>query len=131
VVPIDNGFLYVQPIFVVSSANPIPQLKRVVVVHGENATIGNNLADALAASFGQPVTPPEPGGPPPTTGTVAELLAQAKTHFDAAEAALKAGDLATYQREIEAGIALVNQAAQLSGNPTPTPTPSPSVSPTG
>jgi uncharacterized protein len=130
VVPIDNGFLYVQPIFVVSSANPIPQLKRVVVVHGENATIGNNLADALAASFGQPVTPPE-GGPPPTTGTVAELLAQAKTHFDAAEAALKAGDLATYQREIEAGIALVNQAAQVSGGPTPSPTPSPSVSPTG
>jgi uncharacterized protein len=131
VVPIDNGFLYVQPIFVVSSANPIPQLKRVVVVHGENATIGNNLAEALAASFGQPVTPPEPGGPPPTTGTVAELLAQAKTHFDAAEAALKAGDLATYQREIEAGIALVNQAAQVSGGPTPSPTPSPSVSPTG
>jgi uncharacterized membrane protein (UPF0182 family) len=117
----------------VSSANPIPQLKRVVVVHGENATIGNNLADALTASFGQTVTPPEEGQPPPTTGTVADLLAQAKQHFDAAEAALKAGDLATYQREIEAGIALVNQASQVSGAPSPSPsaTPSPSASPSG
>src|SRR5438132_2685955 len=43
IVPIDQGFLYVQPIYVVSAGNPIPELKRVVVVHGGNATIGNSL----------------------------------------------------------------------------------------
>jgi uncharacterized protein len=134
VVPIDQSFLYVQPIFVISSGNPIPQLKRVVVVHGGNATIANSLSDAIAASFGQtPVQPPTGGGGPPPTGQLGQLLAQAQQDFDAAEAALKNGDLATYQKEIEAGIALVNQASQLSASPspTPTPTPTPSVSPSG
>jgi uncharacterized membrane protein (UPF0182 family) len=62
VVPIENSFMYVQPIFVTAQgANPIPELKRVVVVHGGNATIGNTLADAVDASFGQTVTPPSGG----------------------------------------------------------------------
>jgi uncharacterized membrane protein (UPF0182 family) len=129
VVPIEQSFLYVQPIFVISSGNPIPQLKRVVVVHGGNATIANSLSDAIAASFGQtPVQPPTGGGGPPPTGQLGQLLAQAQQHFDAAEAALKNGDLATYQKEIEAGIALVNQASQLSASPLPSPTPSASPS---
>jgi len=132
VVPIEQSFLYVQPIFVISSGNPIPQLKRVVVVHGGNATIATSLSDAIAASFGQaPTPPPTQGGGPPPTGQLGQLLAQAQRHFDAAEAALKNGDLATYQKEIEAGIALVNQASQLSASPSPTPTPTPSVSPSG
>ena len=41
------------------------------------------------------------------------------------------GDLATYQKEIEAGIALVTQAAQVSSSPSPSPTPTPSASPSG
>jgi len=135
IVPIENSFLYVQPIFVTASgANPIPELKRVVVVHGGNATIATSLADAISMSFGQQPTPtptPTPG-PPPTT-QVGQLLAEAQQHFQAAETALKNGDLATYQKEIEAGISLVSQAEQLSASPspTPTPTPTPSASPTG
>src|SRR5207244_12005481 len=60
IVPIENWFLYVQPIFVISSAAAIPELKRVVVVHGGNVSIANTLTDAIAASFGQP--PPTGGG---------------------------------------------------------------------
>ena len=131
IVPIENGFLYVQPIFITASnVNPIPELKRVVVVHGQTVSIANTLPDALAASFGQTVTPPPSGGGgPPPTSQVGQLLAQAQQHFAAAEAALKNGDLATYQKEIQAGIDLVNQAEQLSASPTPTPTPS--ASPAG
>jgi uncharacterized protein len=131
IVPIEDGFLYVQPIFVTAGnvPNPIPELKRVVVVHGGNATIDTGLTEALQASFGQQVTPPptQPSGPPPT-GRVAQLLAQALQHFQKADQALTNGDLAGYQREIQAGEALVRQANQAA---TATPSPSPSASPSG
>jgi len=131
VVPIENSFLYVQPIFVVQAGAqglPIPQLKRVVVVHGDTVSIASSLNDALSASFGQPVTPPT-GTPPPTGSKVSQLLAQALQHFQAADAALRAGNLALYQREITLAQQLVQQANRLAaqgGGTSPSPSPSPS-----
>jgi uncharacterized protein len=132
ITPIENGFLYVQPVFVTASnTNPIPELKRVVVVHGGAVSIATSLGEALTLSFGQPFEPgptPGPGPGPQPTGRVAQLLARAQRHFTAAQDALTRGDLATYQREIDAGIALVNQAAQASSSPSPTPSATPSAS---
>jgi hypothetical protein len=131
-IPIDQGFLYVQPIFVTSTqGNAIPQLKRVVVVHGDTVAIDTNLTAALAASFGQAAPPPSGGGgqPPPTGSTVQDLLQQALLHFQKAQDALKAGDLATYQAEINLAQRLVQQANQQAGSPSPTPTPTPTASP--
>jgi uncharacterized membrane protein (UPF0182 family) len=126
IVPIENSFLYVQPIFVISSTQPpIPELKRVIVVHGGSVSIANTLTDALSASFGQQVTPPT-GGPPPTGSKVTQLLAQALQHFQAAQAALKAGNLALYQQEINQAQQLVQQASQLAGQSGTSPSPSPS-----
>jgi uncharacterized membrane protein (UPF0182 family) len=130
VIPIQDSFLYVQPIFVVSQqTNAIPELKRVAVVHGGAVTLGNSLQEAIAASFGEVVTPPPTGVPTPT-GDVAQLLAQALDHFNKAQQALKDGDLATYQAEINKAQQLIQQAEQLANkapgpSPTPTPTPSP------
>ena len=155
VIPIDDSFLYVLPIYVQSTSGPqIPELKRVVVVNGSSGdvSLGNTLASALSAATGGTIS--EPGGngePPPDgggTGTTVQqvqaLLAEALQHFAAAQEALKAGDLALYQQELEQAQALIEQANQLvagqssggpspSGTPTPTPpvsvTPSPSASP--
>jgi uncharacterized membrane protein (UPF0182 family) len=131
IVPIENSFLYVQPVFVIAaSQNPIPELKRVVVVHGGNVSIANTLDGAIAASFGQ-APPPTGGGQPPPTGggQVGSLLQQALQHFQAADAALKAGDLATYQREIDLAQQLVQQANELAAQAGASPSPSPSASP--
>jgi uncharacterized membrane protein (UPF0182 family) len=143
VVPIEDGFLYVQPVFVESNqgGTVIPELKKVVVVHGQTVTISDSLVDALAQSFGE-APPTEPGGPPPTGGqTVEQLLQQALTHFANAEKLLRQGDLAGYQREIGLGQQLVQQAQELAGtkggsgtgttSPSPSPSPSPSGSPSG
>ena len=80
---------------------------------------------------------PRAGGPPPT-GDVQKLLAEALQHFQAAQTALKNGDLATYQREIEAAQRLVQRAQQLAGKQgsgqgahSPSPSPSPSPTPSG
>ncbi|HCO02354.1 MAG TPA: hypothetical protein DIT48_03115 [Actinobacteria bacterium] len=138
IVPVEDGFLYVLPVFVASNQqNTIPELKRVIVVHGSTVTVGDNLPDAMATSFNQQPPPPN-GGPPPTGSKISDLLAQALKDFSDAQTALTAGDLATYQKDIDAARALVQQANQLAaqqsgsgGSGTPTPTPSPSASPTG
>jgi uncharacterized membrane protein (UPF0182 family) len=132
VVPIEESFLYTLPIFVESAqTNAIPELTRVVVVHGDAVTLGDSLQEALTASFGEQPADEEPPEPPPggELDSVAELLAEADRHFALAETALRSGDLATYQQEIELGIDLVRQANELlaggGAQPTPSPTPSP------
>jgi uncharacterized protein len=133
IVPIEDAFLYVQPIFVISSGQtPIPELKRVVVVHGGNVSVATSLTDAIALSFGQ--TPSTGGGgEQPTPGqTVEDLIADALRHFDNAQQALTAGNLALYQAELAAAQRDIQQANQLvgqGGGTTPTPSPSPSPSP--
>ncbi len=119
VIPIENSFLYVQPVYVKANQSAsVPELKRVVVVNGDAVAVGGTLEDALAGAVeGQ--TEPDGGGGGPDGGgvdrTVAELLAEAADHFEAADAALRAGDLATYELEVEAAQDLVAQALELSG----------------
>jgi uncharacterized membrane protein (UPF0182 family) len=134
VIPIENSFLYVQPVYVKAnqSAAP-PELKRVVVVNGDSVAVGDTLEEALAGAVEGEVAGPGGGGGPDggIDRTVAELLAEAADHFEAADAALAEGDLATYQAELEAAEALVLEALGLSGeapvdavaSPTPSPAP--------
>jgi uncharacterized membrane protein (UPF0182 family) len=137
VIPIDNSFLYVQPVYVQAAQTPIPQLHDVILVNGSGGpvTIEGNLQDALRAAVSGQV-PQGGGGQGGGGGTsqqqIQRLLAQAQAHFANAAAALKDGNLALYQAEIEAAQAAVEQAAKLSGQATPTtpsgsPTPSPSA----
>jgi uncharacterized protein len=130
IVPVEDSFLYVQPIFLTAAGQtPIPELKRVIVVHGGNVSIANSLTDAIAASFGQ-AAPPPTGGQPPPTGSVTSLLQQALEHFNAAQRALQNQDLATYQAEINKAQQLIQQASQLAQSaPSPSPSPTPSASP--
>lgn len=133
-IPIGQGFLYVQPLYLRSQQEEvsIPELKRVIAVNGQQVAYAETLDEALAQLFGE--APPEEPGEPPVepTGDVAELLAQARQHFERAEELLRQGDLAGYQREIEAAQRAVQQALETLGGPGGAgATPSPSPSPTG
>ncbi|MGZ8651732.1 MAG: UPF0182 family membrane protein, partial [Actinomycetota bacterium] len=136
VIPINDSLLYVQPVYVRSTqASSIPELKRVIVVNGGTVGVGTSLSEALAAS-----TTGQTGGGGVGTGgggtpggtidqQVADLLGQALQHFAAADAALTAGDLGTYQSELAQAQALVQQANDLAAQQTGTggtgsPTPS-------
>ena len=93
VIPIDNSFLYVQPVFVQSSQeNAYPELKRVVVVQGGTVGIGSTLGEALISAGIGPNGQPLPGEQPSTGGTgskaVDQLLAEALAHFQKANQAL-------------------------------------------
>lgn len=141
VIPIEDSLLYVLPVYVRSDQeNAVPELKRVVVVNGSGGpvSVGNSLAEAIAAAVGDDVTPPdgeEPGGTGTDAERAARLLAQAEILFGEAQDALRAGDLGTYQLKIEEAESLVSQALELLGvsedSPSPSATPTPSPSPSG
>jgi uncharacterized membrane protein (UPF0182 family) len=137
VIPIGNTLIYVAPAYVRSEQQQqqsIPELKRVVVVNGQEVSLGETLDAALSASVGQPGPPATNGGgtgPPSgsgtapgtggaTTATVADLLNQALNHFTKADAALRTGDLAGYQSELSAAQKAVQQANEVASGPTTT-----------
>src|SRR5882762_6620294 len=124
VLPIENSLLYIEPIYLEATNVPIPQLKKVIVATGQNVVMEDTLDKALAALLGQ-ATPTGPSGGP-ATGTVAQLIAQAKTHYDAAQAALKNGDFSTYGKEIQLVGNILNQLTALQS---PSASASPSASP--
>ena len=137
VIPLNDAFLWVQPVYVRSAqTQAVPELKRVVVVNGTTVGVGNTLADALAASVEGQVPDGGGGGGGEPVGTVSQqvaaLLDEALRHFTLADAALKAGDLATYQDELSQAQDLVSQAndlaAQEAGAATSSPTATASAS---
>ena len=48
---VGNEVIYVEPMFIRSVQNPVPQLKRVVVVYRGHAVMGDTLEDALAEAL--------------------------------------------------------------------------------
>jgi uncharacterized membrane protein (UPF0182 family) len=128
VIPIGDSLMYVQPIYLQASeaARALPELRRVIVVVGDRIGFEPTFQEALDAVLkgkaptvetgGRPATPTTPTDTAPEpTGSVQELLKQAVDHFQRADAALRDGDLATYQRENEAGRRAVEEAQRAGG----------------
>jgi uncharacterized membrane protein (UPF0182 family) len=116
-IPIEDSILYVLPMYVRANQEAaVPELKLVMVVNGSSVSVANSLPEAIEEATGA-VTGEEPPSPDGGGGTVEQqierLLTQAVDHFAAAEAALRDGDLATYQSELEQAQALVERANEL------------------
>jgi uncharacterized protein len=114
VLPIESSLLYIEPIYLEATNVPIPQLKKVIVATGQNVVMEDTLDKALAALLGQatPTTPPG-GTTTPPSGTVAQLIASAKTHYDQAQKDLKNGDFTGYAQEIQTVGQILQQLAAL------------------
>ncbi len=114
VIPIEESVMYVQPIYLQGTGdNAIPELKRVVVVFEDRIVMRETLTQGIDAVFGTGPEPPPTTEPPPVDGTIVQLLEQAQAAFDEADAALRAGDLATYAEKVAEAQRLVAQAGQL------------------
>jgi uncharacterized membrane protein (UPF0182 family) len=59
VIPIENSFLYVVPLYLKAEGTNFPQLKRVIVATGDKVVMEPTLDEALASLFG--TTPGHPG----------------------------------------------------------------------
>lgn len=110
VIPINNSFLYVEPLYLQATNGAQPELKRVILASGNRVVMRPTLNEALAALLVAPesdivVEEPEGDGEettsPPADATLAELIESANAHFEAAEAAQREGDWTTYGRELE------------------------------
>jgi uncharacterized membrane protein (UPF0182 family) len=121
VIPIEAALIYVQPIYLRAEGGRIPELKRVVVAYQNRVVMRETLEAGLATLFGGDVprvqdsvaaaprdttaagiaaaiAAPAAPAAPSSTG----LIEQARRHYDRAIAAQRAGDWATYGREIQA-----------------------------
>lgn len=113
--PIQDSILYVQPLFITAEDQGIPELKRVVLVFGEEVVMEESFDAAVAALFGledgedgdEPEPEPdepgdaEPEEPSEDGGVAAELLRDASLLYERAQQALADGDFETYGRLIE------------------------------
>jgi uncharacterized membrane protein (UPF0182 family) len=124
--PLGGSFVYVQPLYVRSTAaTSFPTLKRVLVDWNGTIAYEPTLQSALDVAFATsaPSTKP-PGGkttkPPSTSpGTVPAQVAAIVTKLSnaqaAAQRALRAGDLAAYATAEKRVAALIKQLASLTG----------------
>jgi uncharacterized membrane protein (UPF0182 family) len=108
-VPVGQSIVYLRPLYVASSSIPQPQLTYVVGVLGQKVVIDSTVAQTLSDLLHTTVTSGGTQGNPGTsTGTgavssdVARDLEAAQADYSAAQAALAAGSLGTYQSEITA-----------------------------
>jgi uncharacterized membrane protein (UPF0182 family) len=129
-IPIGKSNLYVEPVFLQAEERGLPELKRVIVAAGEQKiAMETTLRESIAAIFGaeappaEPVLPapaepvPEPPAPAepekPVAADIADLIEQARQHYEQAQENLKAGDWAGYGSEIDAMKAILDKLAEL------------------
>jgi hypothetical protein len=113
VVPIENALVYFQPIFLEEEGGAFPEFRRVAVVYSDKVEWADTLDGALEKVFGIGDGEEEPEEPSGGLATVEELIAEAEAAFANADTALRAGDLAGYQRWVEEAQRILGEIADL------------------
>jgi len=127
VLPMGDSILYVEPIFLRSTESSFPEFKRVILASQNRIAFAETIDEGLRQILGEaPIPPPveEPGGGGggQLPGDVAGLVAEAQRLYDAAQAALAAGDLGTYQARIDELASVIARLGELTGaSPAPSP----------
>ncbi len=134
-VPLDGGFLYVEPVYAQGRNALYPLLKKVAVSYvdadqpdgdttKDTTVFENTLTEALNAVFGvegttPPTTPPGTEQPPTTPqppasadAALKQAIADAQKAYDAGEAALAKGDWTAYGKAQEDLQAALERAAE-------------------
>lgn len=118
-IPIEDSFLYVEPIFLQGAAGGVPELKRVIVATGDSIAMEQTLDEALDAVFSMAppeVTPPPDVEEPPgeeLPGEIAELAESIAEHWIKAQEYAGEGDWAAYGEEMDALEAEIERLVEL------------------
>ncbi len=120
-IPLGESILYVEPVFLQAEGGGLPQLKRVIVVAGDQIAMEPTLKESIAAIFGTGVPPTKPAVKPPApvepeeliTTDIANLIKEAQRHYDKAQQYLQAGDWAGYGKELDALKAVLDRLAEI------------------
>jgi uncharacterized membrane protein (UPF0182 family) len=138
VVPVGDSLLYLQPVYLQSTSSAFPEFQKIVLASPTTVVWANTLGEALTsllqAQGGGGPSPSPSSGPTPTPGAsatpvptlppggelpsdVTSLIAYANQHFEAAQAALRSGDFATYGTEMQKVQAALQQLGVLTASP--------------
>lgn len=102
IIPVKDALIYVEPLYLQAEQSRMPELRRVIVVHGDRIVMESTLAAALERLFAAG-SPRSPAGTMAAAGrSVAELVGEANALYRRAEEALKAGDWADYGKNLAA-----------------------------
>ncbi|HUG32945.1 MAG TPA: UPF0182 family protein [Acidimicrobiia bacterium] len=125
IVPIEDSVIYLQPIFLEEDGGAFPEFRRVAVVYSDRVEWADSLDGALELVFPISDEDPDDGDgdngevPPGEEATIEELIGAAEEAFGNAEAALRAGDLAGYQRWVNEAQRILDEIADLIGGTEP------------
>ncbi|WP_079074452.1 UPF0182 family protein [Streptomyces atriruber] len=123
-VPLDDGFLYVEPVYVQGRKSAYPLLKKVAVSYGTETAFADTLGEGLNQVFSTEGTtkPPgdqdgdEPTKPPKSNDpTVQAALDDAQKAFEDGEKAMKEGDWKKYgeaQDRLQEALERAEEASQ-------------------
>jgi uncharacterized membrane protein (UPF0182 family) len=103
IIPIEESFLYVEPLYLRATQGGMPELKRVIAVHGEKLAMAKDLETALALVFGGTIAATGDGSETDGTqpATVRMMTRSALEALDAAQEKLKAGDFGTFGQSLQ------------------------------
>jgi len=102
VIPIEDSFLYVEPVYLVAEQVNIPQLIRVIVAYGSKVSMQPTLEDAIRAVFGGVSIPTAAlQGPQAAAKAPEDALGQVRKAFQQAEEAMKRGQWTEFGRAME------------------------------
>jgi uncharacterized membrane protein (UPF0182 family) len=124
VLPMGDSILYVEPIFLRATESAFPEFKRVILASQNKLAFADSLEQGIRQLLGEASIPPPDGGGGELPGDVASLVAEAQRLYDAAQAALAAGDLGTYQARIDELARVIDRLGELVGAPSPSASPS-------
>ena len=127
VIPIEESLIYVQPIYLrAQGETSIPELKRVVVAHGNQVVMATTLDEGLSMVFGAGAVRPQQqavealAAAPAANqaqASIDALLQRSQQHYDRAIAAQRAGNWSDYGREIEQLGTVIRELRSRTGRP--------------
>ncbi|MGI9415224.1 MAG: UPF0182 family membrane protein [Hyphomicrobiales bacterium] len=97
VIPIDQSFIYVEPVYLIAENSAIPQLKRVIVSDGEKLAMEPTLRKSLNVVFGIDAERP----PTAPSREQSDALGEAREALKTAEEALRTGDWSLFGRAMQ------------------------------
>ncbi|MDD4334171.1 MAG: UPF0182 family protein [Desulfotomaculaceae bacterium] len=100
VIPVKDALIYVAPIYLQAEQSKMPELRRVILAHGDKVVMEPTLEIALEKIFGEGTGITMPEEQQPDTGapaaSISELTQSANRLYDEAQNKLKNGDWAGY-----------------------------------
>ncbi|MCW9706450.1 UPF0182 family membrane protein [Fodinibius salsisoli] len=105
IIPIQDSFIYVEPVFLIAEGVDIPQLQRVIATSGDKIAMQPTLWESIEALYGQqrqPIAAPTDTSTVPLpqvnipAGSTNQTLSQLQTLWQEAREALSEGDWTLY-----------------------------------